>query len=73
MKKLFIPLILSAAFTFGCTEQSTENQEHVHEDGTTHDDHAPDAPVVQEEFEVEQDATATDSVHTHEDGETHAH
>ena len=73
MKRLFILLMLSVAFTFGCSEKKAETNEHIHEDGTTHADHEATEPVKQEEFEVKGDSLKTDSVHTHEDGETHAH
>lgn len=72
MKRIFIPLIVMTAFTFGCTEKKAESNEHVHEDGTTHEEHAPEVPVEQEEFEVEQDTTAQET-HSHGEGSDHQH
>ncbi len=80
MKRIFTSLMLWAALTTGCTQQSEhghqEDGTHTHEDGTTHEDH-PAAPE-QEEFAVSPDSAATgspatDSVHTHADGKAHSH
>lgn len=65
-------LTLLVAFTFGCTNEKTESNEHMHEDGSTHEDHAPDMPVEQEEFEVDQDTTAQET-HSHDEGSDHQH
>ncbi|MEX2594107.1 MAG: hypothetical protein WD426_15135 [Anditalea sp.] len=72
MKRIFISLILVMAFTFGCTKKKAESNEHTHEDGTTHEDHAPDVPIEQEEFEVGEDTTAKES-HSHGEDGDHQH
>ena len=72
MKKIFISLTLLMAFTFGCTEKKAESDEHMHEDGTTHEDHTPDVPLEQEEFEVGDDTTTEES-HSHGEGVEHQH
>lgn len=66
MKKRIIPILLAGAFAFGCTDNASESDQHTHDDGTTHGDHAE--PVEQEEFTVPQD-----TVHTHDGGEPHVH
>ena len=72
MKRIFTPLILVMAFTFGCTEKKAGSNEHTHEDGTIHEEHAPEAPLEQEEFEVGED-TAAQETHSHGEGDDHQH
>lgn len=72
MKKIFISLIVIVAFTLGCTEKKAGSNEHMHEDGTVHEEHATDEPVEQEEFEVGEDTTAQET-HSHDEGSDHQH
>lgn len=72
--KINILLICAVSFVlFSCGGSSQKQNVHTHEDGSTHEDHAPTAtPTEQESFKVEADTTAIQGVHNHESHE-HGH
>jgi hypothetical protein len=74
MKKLFLFGSLYLCLSLSACNNNNEEGGHVHEDGSSHNDHDTTKPV-QQEFTVG-DTTGTDSSnkkHSHDDGQKHSH
>lgn len=75
MKKTFLILaIFTASLTIAACNNQAKKDSHTHDDGSTHDDHAPDTTSVkQEEFKVDSVQADTAGEHSHGNGEKHTH
>ena len=74
MKKYILSAILLSNILIACSNSSSKEGEHKHDDGSTHTDHADTvAPAKQEEFIA--DSTTTDSTVTesHDESKPHSH
>ena len=74
MKKLLLISSICAAMFFivSCNNDNSKTDTHVHDDGSTHQDHDTTKPV-QQEFNVGDTTKKDTSAHTHEDGKKHTH
>ncbi|MBK9636937.1 MAG: hypothetical protein IPO63_03650 [Bacteroidetes bacterium] len=80
MKRQFVFILFVAVFLVACSnnqnnENSHQDETHVHEDGSTHQNHDDNDTAKQEEFDVTQDTTLNqaDSLHHTHDGSEHTH
>lgn len=77
MKKYFIALsILAVLFSACSNNQTNDNNTHVHDDGSVHENHSQDTLVKQEEFTAPTDSTVINTEPAHEhthDGHEHPH
>ena len=75
MKKYILSALLLSNILIACSNTSSQEGEHKHDDGTTHTDHTDTvAPGKQEEFIV--DSTVTDSTtvtDSHDESKPHSH
>ena len=73
MKKILLLASISIfVLTTSCNNSNESKNTHLHEDGSTHDDHDTIKPV-QQEFNVADTTKKDTTTHTHEDGEKHSH
>jgi len=74
MKKLiFISSICAAMFfAISCGNNNSKTDTHVHDDGSTHQDHDTTKPV-QQEFNVADTIKKDTIAHTHDNGKKHTH
>lgn len=75
MKKIFFIIALfTASFSIAACNNQEKKDTHIHEDGSTHDDHAADTTSVkQEEFTVDSAQADSADAHSHDNGEKHSH
>lgn len=75
MKKLMIMAVALLALTACGGNKNQNHGTHVHEDGSVHENHAPEAtPAAQETFKVEADTTVAAEAEKHHDhGHDHGH
>lgn len=77
MKTKIMMLAVALFFITACGENNGNNNQgtHVHEDGTTHENHAHETkkPSTQECFKVDADTTILESEHQHNHDHDHGH
>jgi hypothetical protein len=74
MKKFILSAILFSNILIACSNTSSQEGEHKHDDGSTHTDHTDTiAPAQQEEFIA--DSTVTDTIvkEGHDESKPHSH
>ena len=73
MKKILLLASISVfVVTTSCNNSFEKEKTHIHEDGSTHDDHDTTKPA-QQEFNVADTTKKDTTTHTHADGEKHSH
>lgn len=73
MKRILFVTIMAIGFMFGACNNSSKEDTHTHDDGSTHSDHDTTKPK-QHEFKVSDTTNKKDTGnHTHDDGTKHSH
>ena len=75
MKKTFLIIALfTASFSITACNNQEKKDSHMHDDGSTHENHASDTTSVQqEEFKADSAQADTAGEHSHDNGEKHSH
>ena len=73
MKKYILSAILLSNILIACSNTSSQEGEHKHDDGSTHTDHADTIKVKQEEFIADSTIADTTAKSDHDESKPHSH